>query len=203
MIDLYCERVAPGLWGEPLNVLSNLGYLVAGWLLLRSLRRGPGRDRQALTLAALPLAIAAGSVLFHVFSTSWARRFDEAPILAFQLLFVWMYTRRVVLWPPWAAAVAVVVLALAVGTGRLVHGLNGSAPYLPPLAVAVVIGVRHRSRSGRLVLFTPLILFSLAVVFRSVDNAACAAIPTGTHFIWHVLTAFVVYAFAEAVTRKP
>lgn len=33
-VDLYCERLAPGLFGEPLNLLSNLAFLVASGLLL-------------------------------------------------------------------------------------------------------------------------------------------------------------------------
>ena len=28
-IDAYCERVAQGLFGEPLNALSNLAFFVA------------------------------------------------------------------------------------------------------------------------------------------------------------------------------
>jgi hypothetical protein len=201
VIDLYCERVAPGPWGEPLNVLSSLGYLVTGWLLLATLRRRDV-DRQVYALATLPIAIAAGSVLFHVVATPWARRLDEAPILAFQLLFVWMYCRRQLQWTVWGAAGGMVLLVLAVGAGRLVDWMNGSAPYLPSLAVAAVIGVRHRNLSGRLDLFVVFLLFSLGVAFRSLDNAACATVPVGTHFIWHLLTAFVIYAFAQAVSES-
>jgi len=38
MIDLYCERLGPGLWAELLNALTNLGFLVAAlasWQLAR------------------------------------------------------------------------------------------------------------------------------------------------------------------------
>ncbi|MEV7092760.1 hypothetical protein AB0M80_07920 [Amycolatopsis sp. NPDC051045] len=31
-VDGYCERVAPGLWGEPLDSLSNFAFLVAAVL---------------------------------------------------------------------------------------------------------------------------------------------------------------------------
>ena len=33
-IDLYCERTTALLWAEPVNALSNLGFLLAAWLLL-------------------------------------------------------------------------------------------------------------------------------------------------------------------------
>jgi len=38
MIDLYCERLGPGLWAEPLNALTNLAFLLtalASWQLAR------------------------------------------------------------------------------------------------------------------------------------------------------------------------
>jgi hypothetical protein len=40
-LDHYCERTAPGLWNEPANALSNIGFRVAaGWILVRQQRRG-------------------------------------------------------------------------------------------------------------------------------------------------------------------
>ena len=35
MIDLYCERTAPGLWEEPINALTNLSFFVAAWFAWR------------------------------------------------------------------------------------------------------------------------------------------------------------------------
>src|SRR5688572_8963921 len=96
MIDLYCERVAPGLFAEPVNVLSNLAFLAAAaaaWSLARRLNAlSPG----IWVLLALMLAIASGSTLFHLLATGWARAFDEIPILLFQLWYVWLYARRVI-----------------------------------------------------------------------------------------------------------
>ena len=33
-LDIYCERTAPGLRNEPVNTLTNLGFLIAAGLLL-------------------------------------------------------------------------------------------------------------------------------------------------------------------------
>ena len=38
-IDVYCERVGPGLWAEPVNALTNAAFFLAGWLLWRNARR--------------------------------------------------------------------------------------------------------------------------------------------------------------------
>src|SRR5690348_4120425 len=51
-VDLYCERLAPGLFGEPLNTLSNAAFLFAAWLLVRDARRlGAWRPDTALLVA--------------------------------------------------------------------------------------------------------------------------------------------------------
>ena len=35
MIDLYCERLSPGIWAEPINALTNLAFLVAAFAAWR------------------------------------------------------------------------------------------------------------------------------------------------------------------------
>src|SRR3989304_3459018 len=132
MIDLYCERLGPGLWAEPLNALTNLGFLVAAlasWQLAR--RAGPA-DGSVLALIAMMVAIGAGSALFHTFATGWARVLDVLPILLFQLWFLWLYSRTVVGARSTYSAVLV--------SGFLHAGLrarpfpavqNGSLPHVP------------------------------------------------------------------------
>ena len=42
-LDHYCERMAPGLWGEPFNLLSNFAFLIAAavvWRIRSRRRRG-------------------------------------------------------------------------------------------------------------------------------------------------------------------
>ncbi len=62
----------------------------------------------------LAVSIGIGSALFHTFATTWARLLDVNPILLFQLLFLWLYTRHVMELPA-ALAAATVVIFLATG----------------------------------------------------------------------------------------
>ena len=32
-IDLYCERVTAWVFDEPLGLISNVAFLIAGWIL--------------------------------------------------------------------------------------------------------------------------------------------------------------------------
>ena len=38
-IDIYCERIEPGLWAEPLNAITNLAFIIAAFLLIRMILR--------------------------------------------------------------------------------------------------------------------------------------------------------------------
>ena len=38
-IDIYCERIGAEFWAEPLNAISNLGFIVSAALLILFLKR--------------------------------------------------------------------------------------------------------------------------------------------------------------------
>jgi hypothetical protein len=194
-LDLYCERVAPGLWGEPWNALSNAGFFVAAWMAWRLAKR-ERRDGAALMLIALMAAIGVGSMLFHTYADTRTHVLDTTPILGFQLAFLWVYCRRVISWPAWGAVLALCAfLAVGLAARRFEAPLNGSLTYSPALVVLGILGAYHAltrvAERWRLVAAAALFLVSL--VFRTVDQAACAYVPQGTHFMWHLINAAVLY----------
>jgi hypothetical protein len=200
MIDLYCERTGPGFWAEPFNALTSLAYLLAAWAVWRAHRR-PGR-RIDRVLGALLAAIGMGSALFHLLATPWARLLDEAPILVFQLTFLWAYGRGIVNLARGPVAGLLVAFLAAVLWGRQSPGvLNGSIPYLPALLVAVVLGVYHARTQPveRTTLIAGVACVTAALLCRIVDLEACDALPIGTHFLWHVLTAAALYLFVRGL----
>lgn len=192
MIDLYCERTAAGLLNEPLNAASNLGFLFVAALAWHRARQRGLTDLGIL--AAILAAIGFGSGLFHTFATAWAQWLDVLPILAFQVVFLALYLRRVagLAAAPVGAAVGVFVLT-AIAAAQSPAVLNGSLGYLPALVVLGWLGLDTWRRSGRRSLAAATGLFALALVARSVDNALCAAWPWGTHFLWHLLNALVLH----------
>ncbi len=196
MIDLYCERLGPGLWAEPLNAVTNLGYLVAAWVSWRLIQRS-GQGSGALTFLVVVMAlIGIGSGLFHTFATGWAQALDVAPILIFQLSFFWLYFRRVITWGHITSGFALVCLVAAVLILRKLFSavLNGSLQYAPAFAVLLFLGVYHfrKQKRQRFALLAAAGLFMLALTFRTIDSAVCPYFPLGTHFAWHLLTASVL-----------
>src|SRR3546814_1433915 len=45
-------------------------------------------------------------------------------------------------------------------------------------------------------------VFTLSLAFRMADLPLCAALPSGTHFLWHVLNAVVLYSLTRTMMRE-
>ena len=83
--------------------------------------------------------------------------------------------------------------------------LNGSVGYLPALGALIVIGmllVERHHRAGPYVVWGAAI-FAISIVFRSVDLSFCDQVVidgrnVGTHFIWHLLNALVLFLLLRA-----
>ena len=202
MIDLYCERLAPGLLEEPINAFTNLAFFVAAWAAWSLARREQAHHTPVGLLIALMMVIGTGSALFHTFATPWARILDEVPILLFQLYYLWLYLRCIMQAAVGTTAASIIgYLGIALFARQFPHLLNGSLVYAPAVIVMLGLGLYHfvQHRPGRSLLLAAGGIFLISVAFRSIDEAVCAAIPTGTHFLWHVLNGVVLYLSTRAL----
>ena len=205
-IDLYCERLGPGLWAEPLNAVTNLAFIGAAMLLVAALRRADAavrRDPAILALTALVFLIGLGSGLFHTFATTWAVLADVIPIALFILLYMYLALQRMVALPLWACWLGVAVVLLLTVVMPLGFGFSVSTY---GVALAAMLGVGGFLHFGRRHPAGPQILvaaglFARALAFRTADLPLCAALPIGTHFLWHVLNAAVLYSLVRTMMR--
>lgn len=201
-IDLYCERLDPGLLAEPLNAATNLAFFAAAWLLWREPRHEGARPPEIPLLIVLIIAIGIGSALFHTFAETWAMVADLVPIMLFQLVFLWTYARRVMKWQNAPSAAFVVgFLAVALYGRQFPHLANGSMIYAPAIAVLLALGVYHwlRGGAGRGLLLAAGGALALSLTFRTIDSALCPQFPLGTHFLWHLINPVVLYLSVQAV----
>jgi len=71
-IDLYCERLGPGFWAEPVNAWSNLAFPIGAlWGWITAQRRGV-LTPTLIALLVLAALIGVGSFLFHTYANSWS-----------------------------------------------------------------------------------------------------------------------------------
>jgi hypothetical protein len=202
-IDLYCERQSPAFWAEPLNAFSNLSFLLAAlafWVLVR--RRGARPDVAACFLLINLVLVGAGSFVFHTYATRLALLADLLPIFVYQLAFLLIYARQLA--GVRARGLSLLALAFVVvnlGFALLPRAwLNGSLAYAGALLfLGLLAAWHHRSgQRGPRLLWWAFALLGLALACRSLDAAVCGLWPLGTHWLWHVLDAVVLYLTARA-----
>jgi hypothetical protein len=205
-VDGYCERLGPGLWAEPLNLVSNLAFLLAAaWVW--PLTRGHALARGLAVILAL---IGLGSALFHSFANRLSGLADVLPILVFVLLYIFAASRNLLGLKPWAAALTVLAFfpfaALTLPLfQRAMPWLGSSTGYAPiPLLMliyAALLGRSSPSAARRMAVGAALLILSLTL--RSLDLPACQSLPYGTHFLWHLLNAVLLVWMIETLLRHP
>ncbi|SDH25260.1 ceramidase domain-containing protein [Roseospirillum parvum] len=211
-VDIYCERLDPGFWAEPVNALTNLAFLVAAGVALGRARRHDAADPVTLALIGLVALVGVGSFLFHTVATRWAGLADVIPIGLFILLYLVAALRRFV-GLGWLGVGAAVI-----GGGAAIAGLmslipqpppgqppllNGSLSYAPALlallAVTATLAVKRHPAARALALAAGVFVASLT--FRSIDAAVCPNLPLGTHFLWHILNGTLLFLLLNALIR--
>ena len=205
MIDIYCERTSAAFWAEPVNALTNLAFFVSAWAMWRLARQEGTLSPGVGLLIAVTAAIGAGSFAFHTLATFEAMLADVIPILIFQLVWLWLYARKVVEWDRMTTLLVVGgYLALSLLVARLPPALNGSIGYLPALAILLAIGAYHAraARTGQYDLLAAGTVLAVSLSFRTVDPELCEAFPLGTHFMWHLLNGLVLYLAARPIILR-
>lgn len=213
-IDAYCERLGAGFWAEPLNAWTNLAFLVAALLAFRlwlrldraALDHCRRRDLPSLVLVALVGVIGVGSFLFHTFADHWSVLADIVPIGLFIYAYLALALRRFAGLARWKALLGT---ALFAGASVLVEtvlepALGGSAAYAPALLALFGLGgwlIAAGRPAGRLVLGAGLV-FAVSLTLRTLDGPLCAAVPIGTHFLWHLLNAATLGLLLLAAIRQ-
>lgn len=216
-VRAYCERIDAGFWAEPLNAVSNAAFLVAAVALALAEQRRAAPDPVALALAGLVGLIGLGSFLFHTLALRWAELADVLPITLFIHAYFFLALYRLLglgalastlLTLAFAAAGFGFEPALSALAGRpLAPATNGSIAYVPALLALLGIGAALRAarraaqhRAGRALLGIAGI-FLLSLCTRTLDRPLCPLLPSGTHWLWHILNAVVLAALVRVAAR--
>ena len=201
-IDKYCERISPDLWSEPLNIASNLAFLISGLLLIRlyhsRLNEQQRKDWDIQGLIVLLFIIGIGSSLWHIYAKSWSLYTDVIPILLFINIGIISCLYRVV----------GCSLSLTIGLFLFYQlfnfslqsiferdFLNGSIFYLPTwlLLIGISVVLKRSNNEYSQQFLGIMFVFTFALLFRTIDLGICSVVPIGTHFIWHMMSAYMMY----------
>jgi hypothetical protein len=204
-VDIYCERTSASIFAEPLNAVSNLAFLIAGWVAWEEFRRSRHSrdDGHLVAIIALVPIVGIGSFTFHTVATRWASWADVIPILIFMLLYLWLAMRRYLEWPRGLTLMVLAVFLLStLALEAMVpeQVLWGGAMYLPTVAACllIVLAPMEADRQVRRTIALAVGFFLLGFTFRTLDVPLCTSFPVGTHYFWHVSNAIVVYLLVHA-----
>lgn len=201
-LDGYCERAGlPGLMAEPVDVISNLGFILAAWFALKAFRKQGWTLKDGWDLALLTLllfGIGIGSGLWHGFAERWAMLWDVIPILLFINLYLLSFFLRVLrLKRPMVIGCWLLFQAANLASEALLPRglLNGSIMYVPTWGTLalIVLYLKYKHHPATRNVAITLGIFTLSLLFRTVDMAICPIVPLGTHFLWHILNSVVLY----------
>lgn len=207
----YCERQSEAFWAEPLNALTNGAFILAATAALLLWLRGDRRDWPVALMIGLVFAIGVGSFLFHTQPRRWTLLADVVPIQLFAFGYFGLALRRF-LGLPVAGAVlgtlAFLAAALALQAGLsplLPAGMRGSAGYAAfLLALAgMALATRRREPAVARGLALACAVFAFSLTLRTLDGPACAALPLGLHWGWHLLNALVLYLLLRTLSSAP
>ncbi|MFO8003766.1 ceramidase domain-containing protein [Thioalkalivibrio sp.] len=204
---MYCERDTAGWFAEPLNTVSGFAFFISAWQAWRQLEGARLREQWDLhLLAGLIGLVGVASMLWHASGIGWLRWFDAAAVAAFVLAYWQVFLVRVsrlgwaglvVGWLLTGAGLALFYLLLP----RLLLGSTlVYAPLLLLLLTGIVMSMRVDRRLAR-DLFLASILFLLAMVVRAADLLLCEWVIVGTHWLWHLLTAGLLFVLVDGMIR--
>ena len=202
-IDGYCERIDASFWSEPLNAVTNVVFLMAAiWVLRRE-----ELNNKARALAFLLGMIGIASFLFHSVATAWAGALDVLLILLFTLLYIFVATEDFLGLPRRSALVVTLgyfPFSVVVEWLTLPLSFLGSTRIYIPILVLITLyslilykKFPYLSRG----LAMGALLLTISMLARSVDLPLCETIPTGTHFLWHVINAIMLAWMIEVYRR--
>lgn len=194
-VDIYCERLEPGIWAEPVNALTNLAFVISALWVYPRVKGDLGAQVLCFVLAGIGIC----SGLFHTLANGWSAAADTSSILVFILIYIYLAAQRVLgFWRIWAVISVMAFIpyaALAASGFEAIFGpLNGSIQYLPVTLLIVffgflIHGIRPELARG---FYIGAGLLIVSLTFRSIDQVFCTRWPMGTHFGWHILNAIML-----------
>jgi len=198
ILTMYCERgLATGLISEPINTITNLAFLVFGYMAYRLFKEKGVTNRGILMLPYLFGSIGLGSLFFHTWRNTTTVIFDAVPIYLFILFALFLLLKKLFR-SSHAIMILFIFIIIEISLSAYVPKdlLNGSIRHVVAWVFISVVAY-FAYKKYKWIIKTPLVFllvfYAVGIFFRSMDMELCSFIPTGTHFMWHICTAIAGY----------
>ena len=194
-VDIYCERLDASFWAEPINAISNLSFILAGFFLWRL------RTPRSNMMAILVILIGLGSFSFHTFANRLTGLLDVLAIALYLVVFAFLipkqWSRKLILIQLGSVLMLIISIVLA---HLLIGYLKPALPWLPSgiylgawlaLVIFALITQDSNMPAARF-LWLAVIVFPVSILSRQLDLPLCDSIG-GSHWLWHLLNGLTLF----------
>ncbi|MNJ92142.1 hypothetical protein D3C87_98010 [compost metagenome] len=194
---------------EPWNAWSSLTFLIPVFIFLYQLR-GRYSNYAFIVWFCCPLLVLGGlgSTFFHAFRASTLLLLmDAIPIVILVIgISIWMWV-KVLPKKVYIVWVLLIFFGLTFLSWGLLNGQDRiSAGYFVRgwmLLLPCYLFLRRTHFQNAAGLFAAIVFFALALLFRFADEKIeISFMPWGTHWLWHVSTAFGAYFLGEYLIKN-
>lgn len=203
-VNNYCERLDASFWAEPINAISNLSFIVAGFFLWRL------RSSNSTLMATLVILIGLGSFSFHTYANRLTGLLDVLAIALYLFVFAFLIPKQ---WSRNSILIqlgSVLLLVLSIVLAHLLMSkLKPGLPWLPSgmylgawfalLMYALV--TQYSNMPAARLLWLAVIVFPISLLSRQLDMPLCEAVG-GSHWLWHLLNGLTLYLSAYGLCLK-
>lgn len=207
-LDLtYCEKIFDALIAQPWNTYSNLAFVLVALVLWWRYQVHYLNDPLLKYTCLAPVLIFVGSSIWHATMLGWTLYFDVLPIGLFAGLFITYGVYKRMNRPLWVAMASVLaVVAVAGLTTKLTAEVipQKSGGFIPLALILFGIGLKLADKgiAGAGYYYAAGLSMGLAIIARVADESVCNAMPMGTHWLWHALTALTAYLMVKPLIQK-
>ena len=205
----YCERTSSSTLAEPVNLITNLAFLISAILVHKMLVRKNIKKSIYNYFPWLILLISLGSASYHSYRSSATLLFDALPVYIFLGFSLFLLLRKLVKSTVLTAGIIGLFILIQVFlTVNFSSFLNGSIRHIASAILLLILIIWTYKKFGKTAFQLGLIflVYIVGIFFRTIDFQICPVFSTGTHFLWHLFVAWGAYLIvrflAKSVTVK-
>lgn len=203
-VDIYCERLDASFWSEPVNAITNLAFIIAGFLIWRI-----GSPRSRL-MAILLMLIGLGSFSFHTFANRLTGLLDVLAIALYLISFAYLIPKQWSWGSRWTLVGSVIGLFILIALCQLV--INYMKPELPWMPSGMYVGAwsalllyavltQNSNPIAARYLWLAVLVFPFSLLSRQLDMPLCD-FGFSTHWLWHVLNGVTLYLTSYGLCQR-
>ncbi|NBO87383.1 MAG: hypothetical protein EBV00_04455, partial [Burkholderiaceae bacterium] len=186
------------------NAITNLAFIIAGWLIWRM------RSPRSGLMAILLILIGLGSFSFHTFANRLTGLLDVLAIALYLVSFAYLIPKQWSWDSRWTQIGSVITLFILIVLCQFATNYMKSAlPWMPPgiyvgawsaLFLYAALTQNFNPIAARY-LWLAVLVFPFSLLSRQLDMPLCES-GFSTHWLWHVLNGVTLYLTSYGLCQR-